>query len=170
MQPADILLEALDRVTATVQETVTGLDAAALLWRPDPEANPIGWLVWHLARIRDDHVCGIAGWDQTWTLEGWAPRFGLPVDDEHIGYEHTTEQVDALVPPDAETLLGYHDRVAHRTRGYVESLTGDDLDRVVDTSFAPVVTAGVRLVSVVDDGLQHAGQAAYLRGLWERRA
>ncbi len=169
MQTTDLLLEALDRVTATVQEAVTGLDAEALVWRPDTEANPIGWLVWHLARIRDDHVCGIAGWDQTWTLEDWAPRFGLGADDTHIGYGHTTEQVAAVVPPDALTLLAYHDRVADRTRGYVAGLTGDDLDRVVDTSFTPAVTAGVRLVSVVDDGLQHAGQAAYLRGLWERR-
>lgn len=170
MQTSDLLLEALDRVAGTVHEVLEGLDTPALLWRPDAEANPIGWLVWHLTRIRDDHVCGIAGWDQTWTLEGWAPRFGLPADDRHIGYEHTTEQVAAVVPPDAETLLRYHDQVADRTRGYVGGLTGDDLDRVVDTSFTPVVTAGVRLVSVVDDGLQHAGQAAYLRGLWERQA
>jgi hypothetical protein len=30
------------------------------------------------------------------------------------------------------------------------------------------VTMGVRLVSVADDCLQHAGQAAYVRGLLER--
>ena len=41
----------------------------------------------------------------------------------------------------------------------------DDLDRVVDERWDPPVTLGVRLVSVVDDCAQHAGQAAYVRGL-----
>ena len=45
------------------------------------------------------------------------------------------------------------------------ALRGDDLDRVVDRSYDPPVTAGVRLVSVVQDALQHVGQAAYVRGL-----
>ena len=35
----------------------------------------------------------------------------------------------------------------------------------MDKAWDPPVTLGVRLVSVVSDDLQHAGQAAYLRGL-----
>ena len=42
--------------------------------------------------------------------------------------------------------------------------TPDDLDRVVDRRWDPPVTLGVRLVSIADDSLQHAGQAAYVRG------
>ena len=44
-------------------------------------------------------------------------------------------------------------------------LVPQDLDRVVDRRWDPPVTLGVRLVSVADDSLQHAGQAAYARGL-----
>jgi hypothetical protein len=40
---------------------------------------------------------------------------------------------------------------------------------VVDNRWDPPVTAGVRLVSVLADDLQHVGQAAYLRGILERR-
>ena len=40
-----------------------------------------------------------------------------------------------------------------------------DLDRVVDTSWRPPVTLGVRLVSVLNDDAQHAGQAAFVRGV-----
>ncbi len=50
----------------------------------------------------------------------------------------------------------------------LRDLTPDDLDRVVDRRWDPPVTLGVRLVSVADDCLQHAGQAAYLRGLLGR--
>ena len=46
--------------------------------------------------------------------------------------------------------------------------TDDDLDRVVDEAWDPPVTLGVRLVSVAVDSLQHAGQAAYVRGVLER--
>ena len=45
----------------------------------------------------------------------------------------------------------------------------DAADRVVDTNWDPPVTLGVRLISVMSDGLQHAGQAAYVRGVAERR-
>ncbi len=52
-----------------------------------------------------------------------------------------------------------------RTAEFVAGLSAADLDRVVDESWDPPVTLGVRLVSVVDDDAQHAGQAAYVRGL-----
>jgi len=35
----------------------------------------------------------------------------------------------------------------------------------VDRHWNPPVTLAVRLVSVISDDLQHAGQAAYVRGL-----
>ena len=36
---------------------------------------------------------------------------------------------------------------------------------MVDEHWDPPVTAGVRLVSVIGDALQHLGQAAYVKGL-----
>ena len=53
-----------------------------------------------------------------------------------------------------------------RTRSsYVQGLGEADLDRVVDLNWDPPVTLGVRLVSVINDDLQHGGQAAYVRGM-----
>ncbi|HZP28320.1 MAG TPA: hypothetical protein VFC99_05175, partial [Acidimicrobiia bacterium] len=56
------------------------------------------------------------------------------------------------------------------TLRFVAGVEAADLDRVVDESWDPPVTLGVRLVSVVNDDVAHAGQAAYVRGLLERRA
>jgi uncharacterized damage-inducible protein DinB len=56
-----------------------------------------------------------------------------------------------------------------RTAEFLQGLSDEDLDRVVDERWDPPVTLGVRLVSVIGDDLQHAGQAALLRGLLERR-
>jgi len=51
------------------------------------------------------------------------------------------------------------------TLRYLDRVDADELDRVVDRSWDPPVTAGVRLLSVVGDCLQHLGQAAYVKGL-----
>ena len=60
------------------------------------------------------------------------------------------------------------DAVAAASAAFLDGLTDDDLDRVVDERWDPPVTLGVRLVSVLSDDLQHVGQAAYVRGLLGR--
>lgn len=55
--------------------------------------------------------------------------------------------------------------VAALTQPTLEGLTPDDLERVVDRRWDPLVALGVRLVSIADDNRQHAGQAACVRGL-----
>ena len=70
---------------------------------------------------------------------------------------------------DAELLLGYLDAVHERTMAYLEKVTDDDHDRIVDRHWNPPVTLGVRLVSVVSDDLQHAGQVAFVKGVVPRR-
>ena len=66
-------------------------------------------------------------------------------------------------------LTGYFDAVYEEAVRYVKDLDEDDLSRVVDTSWTPPVTLAVRLVSVISDGLQHAGQAFFVRGIIERQ-
>jgi hypothetical protein len=58
--------------------------------------------------------------------------------------------------------------VHEATVAYVSGLRDEDLDRIVDERWDPPVSLGVRLVSVITDDLQHAGQAAYARGVAER--
>ena len=168
MRSSQVLDEAFARIPAVVGRAVDGLDAAALRWQPESGTNPIGWLVWHLTRVQDDHVSELAGVTQVWLEEGWASRFGLEPGTTATGYGHTAAQVAAVRPRDTEVVLRYLDAVTARTRTFLETVSDDDLDRVVDASWDPPVTMGVRLVSVIDDGMQHAGQAAYLRGLHDR--
>lgn len=154
-----------DRVHATVAD----LDPGALRWRPDERANPIGWLLWHLTRIEDDHLAGIRGGGQVWSDASWPARFGLRATNTDTGYGHTSGQVDAVRPADAAAVRDYHDAVADALVGFLAGTTDDDLDRIVDRSYDPPVTLGVRLSSMAMDALQHVGQAAYVRGLYERR-
>ncbi|MFL6004545.1 MAG: mycothiol transferase [Nocardioides sp.] len=164
MTPIDVLDDAFQRVLQTGTSAVEGLTAEQLAHRPGPDANPIGWLVWHLARVQDDHVADVAGTEQVWTEHGFAGRFDLPFDESAIGFGQTSREV-GQVHVEADLLTEYLRAVHDRTRSYLATLTADDLERVVDTRWDPPVTLGVRLVSVVSDDLQHAGQAAYVRGL-----
>ena len=168
MDAKDILLDLYGRLPDAVHAAVDGLDDDALTARLDESANSIAWLVWHLSRVQDDHVSEVAGHEQTWTADGWASRFGLPFGEAETGYGFSAEQVGQVRVP-AELLTGYHDAVHARTVAYLKGLTDADLDRVVDENWDPPVTLGVRLVSVADDDLEHVAQAAFVRGVLERR-
>jgi uncharacterized damage-inducible protein DinB len=161
----DILTESFGRLPDLVHEAVAGLTPEQLRWAPAPGANSIGWLVWHLTRIQDDHVAGVMGVEQVYASGGWPARFGLKGDTSDTGYAHTPSQVAAVAPESAQVLEDYYRAVHERTIGYLAGLSAADLDRVVDEAWDPPVTLGVRLVSVVDDDAQHVGQAAYLRGI-----
>jgi len=167
MKSAELLIDGLVRVREVVHDVASGLTAAQLDYRPGPAANSIGWLIWHLTRVQDDHIAGVGGYDEAWIKDGWADRFGLPSDYTAIGYGQSPEQAAVIKPPSADVLIDYHDAVHAQSVSYVSTLTDADLDRIVDERWDPPVTLGVRLISVIDDDAQHAGQAAYLRGLIE---
>jgi len=166
---ADILADGFGRVRESVHQAVAGLSAESLNLRVDADANSIAWLVWHLTRVQDDHVADVAGWEQAWTAGGWHDRFGLSLPAADTGYGHSSAQVAAVTVDSADLLVGYHDAVCEQTLRYVGGLADADLDEVIDEHWNPPVTLGVRLVSVIADDLQHAGQAAFIRGIAQRR-
>ena len=168
MTIGELLAEAFGRIHSVVMGAVRGLSEEELAFRPDGRCNSIAWLVWHLTRIQDDHVAHVAGIEQAYMAEGWADRFGLPFPPEETGYGHSSAEV-AAVRASADLLTGYYEAVHGRTVKYVHGLGEADLDRVVDEHWDPPVTLGVRLVSVINDDLQHGGQAAYVRGMLPRR-
>jgi hypothetical protein len=168
MDTSELLIDAFERIKGVVHRALGDLSADELSARLDPAANTIGWLVWHLTRIQDDHVADVAGSEQVYVSGGWWQKLGQPFDVTDHGYGHTGEQVGSLRIASAQLLLDYYDAVHEHTVGYVRDLTDEALNRVVDIRWDPPVTLGVRLISVVSDDLQHAGQAAFIRGALRR--
>ena len=168
MKTRDVLTEAFGRVKQWVHGALADMPADAINYQPDQGSNSIGWLVWHLARVQDDHIAHLAGKGQAYSADGWALRLGLAADDGDLGYGHTPQQVAAVRFEASDDLLAYYDAVHDRTQQYLDAITPDELDRVVDTNWDPPVTAGVRLVSILDDCMNHTGQAHYVKGLWKR--
>ena len=165
MTSAELLVDAFERIRDDIHGAVRGLTPEQLAVRIDADANTIAWLVWHLTRIQDDHVAAAAHVEQVWTSAGWIERFALPFEPWATGYAHSSADVAAVTVDSGDLLLDYHDAVHGQTIRFVQGITDADLDRVVDESWDPPVTLGVRLVSVINDNTEHAGQAAFVRGL-----
>jgi len=166
MDSRELLMDCFGRIDDYFRDVADGLDAAALNFRPEGSGNSISWLLWHLTRVQDDHIVGLAEGDpqdQAWS--SWRERFGLPLEDWDTGFGHDDAQVASVRVDDPDLLLGYHADVHQMTLDHLHSIDPTGLERVVDRNWDPPVTAGVRLVSVVGDCLAHLGQADYVKGL-----
>jgi uncharacterized damage-inducible protein DinB len=161
----DVLNDAFGRLPGLVRRAVRNLTPEQLTWAPADGANTIGWLVWHLARTQDGHVSELLGEEQVYLSGDWARKFGLKAEPSDTGYGHSATEVAAVRPESWQVLVDYYTAVHQRTVAFVEGLTEDDFDQIIDDRWDPPVTVGVRLVSVLGDDTQHAGQAAYVRGL-----
>lgn len=166
MEWYDLLADCYGRVLEFLENVLEGLTEDELNWQPCQDCNSIGWLTWHLTRQHDAQVASLIGEDQLWINESWHAKFGRAPDPQDIGFGHTLEQVTAFKSPDIQTLLDYHSTVLERSKKYFLTLSQTDLDRKLDEPwFQPLPTVGVRLSSILEDSLLHAGQAAYVRGL-----
>lgn len=164
----NLLIDAFGRIAEQVAKVTDGLRDDEAIWRPDPDANPVAWLLWHLARVQDDHIAGLAAVEQAWTAQKWFDRFDLPFDAGATGYAADPQDV-GRVQATAADLAGYHADVHALTSAYLGGLTTDELDRVVDENWDPPVTASARIVSVINDCTDHVGQAEYVLGMARRR-
>lgn len=164
-----VLLDGFTRIEEWVGQVLDGLTAEDLRWRPDPGANPVGWLLWHLSRQQDAQLAQIAGEQQVWTAEGWQERLALPYRPRATGYGQSSEEVGAFRVADPALLQGYAVAVAGLTRRLLHGLDAEGYARVVDEAWDPPVTAQVRICSVLEDAAKHLGQAEYVAGMLQRR-
>ena len=166
MEWQELIIDGYGRVLQVLEKALDGLTQDDLSQQPHPDSNSMGWLTWHLTRVQDHQIADLMGEEQLWVSNEWHAKFDCPPDPQDIGFGHSSADVAAFKSPDAETLLDYHRAVLERTKGYIAKLSVADLDRELNEPwFQPLPTLGVRLVSVVSDSLQHAGQVGYLRGL-----
>ena len=166
MEWHDLLIDGYGRVPEFLQNVLKGLTQDDLNWQSRRDCNSIGWLIWHLTRQQDAQIASLMGEDQLWIKDEWYAMFNRQPEPNDIGFGHGPEQVSAFKPPQAKILLDYNRAVVERSKHYISSVSKTDLDRELDESwFQPLPTVGVRLVSILDDSVLHAGQVAYVRGL-----
>ena len=166
MEWQQLIIDLFMRISQELEKVLEGLTVDDLNQRPTPDCNSIGWLAWHLTRQQDAQIASLAGEEQLWIGSKWYAEFNRPADPGDIGFGHTPQQVSAFQSPDTKTLLDYHRAVLERTKHYILTLSKTDLDgELNEPRFQPLPTVGVRLISIMNDAVIHAGQAAYVRGL-----
>ncbi|MDP3879400.1 MAG: DinB family protein [Dehalococcoidales bacterium] len=166
MDGKEILVNGYEDVQGALESTLDGLTAEEMDWQPRPDCNSIGWTAWHLIRVEDSQIASLMGEEQLWTKGGWHGRFNRPADAEDSGFGHTPEEVAQFKSPAVQVFIDYGKAVSERTRQYLLGMSATDLERPIGEYWegTPVQT-GWRLLSVLEDCLEHAGQMAYVRGL-----
>jgi hypothetical protein len=153
-----------------MEEVLAGLRIGDLDRQPHPDCNSLGWTAWHLTRVQDGQMADLMGDAPLWTRDGWHKKFNRPPDPDDSGFGHTPEEVRAFRSPSAKVQLDYLRVVVDRTKRYLASLAPTDLDRELDEAWSqPPPTVGVRIVSILADCHQHAGEASYIRGLLQAK-
>lgn len=164
------ILDLFLRIENDVEQVLDGLSREELHHQPLPHSNTISWLVWHLTRSHDRNVSELAGQEQLWIIEGWYAQFNRPPDPAETGFGHSAEEAAAFRAPDSGTLLAYHRAVVAQIRQYIlQTLSEEELEREASSPTLQNTTpVHRRLVGILSEGLQHVGQAAYVRGLLSR--
>ncbi len=162
---SDVLTAGIPR---SLHVALDGATAEQLAYRPAGESNTIAWLVWHLTRIQDRIVASLSNQDELWVTQGWHDKFGRPADSNDNGMRHDDQQVLSIQPESPELLWNYYNAVSSNAARVLATFSPADLDKPVDPA-NPETRVGDRLRICVLDNVSHAGQAAYLRGVIERR-
>ncbi len=164
------IADLLGRASRELEAVLDGLSVDDLNRQPRPDSNSIGWLAWHLTRSFDRALGDFTAAEPVWTRDGWHQRFGRPADPGETGFHHTAEEAAAFRSPDGETLLAYHRAVIAELRDYLGGLSEAELDRAVDSpTLGETRPLSGRLEGIINDGFEHVGQAAYVRGLLKGR-
>ena len=151
-------IEVLDGLTAKQANSFPASKIA-------PSIKSVTWLSWHAAREMDFQISALKGEKPLWITKGWKEKFNLPLPDDTEDWHHTPEQAAEVKVSDVDYLLGYLADAVKLTKDYVSNLKEADLDEIVDKTWTPYVTRGVRVTSIIDDFNMHSGQIIYSRRL-----
>lgn len=178
------------RIHARVDGLTEGLTEEQVRGHAHPVANPLAWLLWHMARSEDASVNLLIAAGPQVLDAVWARRLNVPRRD--IGEGMTMTEVDELSETiDLAAFPAYWAAVGQRTAAAVSALTPGGLDTVVSSKeleqaidvegmvSGPLVSRVRELWTGLTRGqflsylplthnYEHIGQADLLRGLLGR--
>lgn len=150
----------------TRKRTVDGVKDCTdgqLCWRPHPEANPIGFLLWHIFRVEDMWINRFTlQRPEVWQAHRWFEKFHMPEQD--TGFSYTLEQMASFEIPPLADLLAYQQEVREHTLAYLKGLKPAQLDSVPRAD-RPEMSIGAILMRLLTHEAHHQGVIMYLRGI-----
>ena len=164
MEVKDFIAQTMAEAKTRLETAVEGLTPEELDWQPEPKANPIGFLLWHVARVEDQWLQSfVQRHPHVWEEEGWHTRLNLPLRGTGNGY--TPQQVAGFATPDLKELLDYFNSVRRRTIEYLDGLDTEGLERCPMPDRRPEFTVARVFRQLIGEQNQHLGQIDYILGL-----
>ena len=148
------------------ERSLEGLTPQELSWKPNDEANSIGFTFWHLTRAEDVWINGIARKvPQVFERDGWAQKWNIPAGDTGAGYDK--EKLASFVTQPLEELWQFNRVVRGETLEYMKGITAPDFDLTIQTDNPRIqgYTIGRMFGHILCEVSQHLGHVRYLRGL-----
>ncbi|PKB82821.1 MAG: hypothetical protein BZY88_03505 [SAR202 cluster bacterium Io17-Chloro-G9] len=162
MDAVTFISDSLRQVQLRLMATCEGLTQDQVLWRPSPQANNIGFILWHLTRSQDNVISSLSASEPAlWVSQRWHERFNQPVEAPDPG---DRMGLQSLPIPDLEVLLGYSKAVHEKSQSLFSRLPGERLDEPVDPA-RPERTIADALRHSITHKNNHHGQIDYIRGL-----
>ena len=163
MEFKDFILDEFDRVKRATTRVLDGLTFQEIMWRPGPETNSIGVILFHTIRSEDSFINARAqGKPQVWDSGKWFEKVGLPQTDTG---NYTREQLAKFACPQIADLMAYADAVRAQTLQYIAGLTPDMFDKTVNVGRIGDISIGRVFSLVLIHAAQHTGEISYIRGV-----
>jgi hypothetical protein len=161
MKATELLSDLAQRVVEAA-DSLPELTNAQLNAHPAGHPNSIVWLLWHSGREIDVQLQQLTGNPQAW--DDFKNDLKLGDIGDSVGLGHTPDEAAEVTSEDQKTLVAYVGSTVSKLRDYIDTLSEEELDDIIDRNWTPPVTRGVRILSIISDALQHLGQAAYVAG------
>ena len=165
MDAATFISDSLRQVQFRLLATCDGLTQDQVLWRPSPQANNIGFILWHLTRGEDNVISTLSAPEPPlWVSQGWHEKFNQPVEAPDPG---DRMGLQSLPIPGLEVLLGYSRAVHEKSQSVMSLLPAERLDEARNPNHDQR-TVAASLRHLITHKNNHHGQIDYIRGLQDQ--
>ena len=163
MDAKEFALEALERARAVTMIAIDGLTPEHFHWRPNPTANSIAFLLWHISRVEDRFTSDLRNMEEIWLTEEWHKKFAVAISENGIGWG--PEQIQDFRPA-IELVVSYLQRVRNISLETISRLNISQFKEQLTPS-RPDFTVANTLQTIVYHENHHQGAIGYIRGLIE---
>ena len=154
----------LDRAKGFLHRSLDGLTQQQAAWRACGNCNSIASMVIHLGRVEDTWTHRILGGKDIWETDGWAQKFGLPIEDRGWTFDKQSAQEQQPL----SELVNYYEATHRLLVEFIEKLP---VERLAESPQNPMNLTVEQIFShIVIEESQHVGQIDYLKGMQNSQA
>jgi hypothetical protein len=162
----DFIRDSIHQQHEAWDKAISDLTLDQMHFRPNGQGNHIGFIAWHYVRTEDNIVQFVFQHRKptVWLEGGYDQKFGLPRTAQGTGMP--TDEAARMRLPSVEQWMAYQRAVWQATDAWLDSVTEEDLMRVVRIMpFGEITVMTAVRIPIVNHGFMHLGQAQHLRTL-----